>query len=121
MAGLGEGAWFTQLPWVLQQCQEKLGFAPYPGTVNVEVLPEDQLLWDQLKARPGRIIEALEASFCDAACYPALIGGQVRGAAIVPHVPGYPANKLELLAPVHVTAELGLNLGQEVAIEFDAA
>lgn len=114
--GLGEASWFTQLPWVVEQCREKLGFVPYPGTVNLQVLPQDQLLWDQLKARPGISIEPLEASFCDAACYPVSIRGQIKGAALVPRVPDYPASKIELLAPERVTNVLNLAIGDEVEL-----
>lgn len=115
--GLGEAPAFTQLPWVVEQCQAKLGFTPYPGTVNLEVLPEDLAAWEELKAVPGVIIEPPDAAFCDAVCHRVSIDGRLQGATIRPHVSGYPPTKLELLAQVNVVETLGLELGQEVAIE----
>jgi CTP-dependent riboflavin kinase len=51
-SGTGEGAYFTQIGWVQQQCDEKLGFKPYSGTLNLEIsekfLPAIELL-DQKK------------------------------------------------------------------------
>ena len=40
VSGAGEGAYFTQIGWVQQQCVEKLGFRPYPGTLNLQISEE---------------------------------------------------------------------------------
>ena len=116
--GLGEAPAFTQLPWVVEQCQAKLGFAPYPGTVNLEVLPEDVPLWGDLAARPGAVLIPPDPDFCDAVCHAVSIAGRLEGATITPHVDAYPVDKLELLAPVNVMQTLGLSLGQEVEVYF---
>jgi riboflavin kinase, archaea type len=115
--GLGEAPGFTQLPWVVEQCREKLGFAPYPGTVNLEVLAEDMAAWAELKRRPGTVLTPPDSGFCDASCQPVTIQGRIQAATIVPHVTDYPPNKLELMAPCAVVETLRLELGQEVAIE----
>jgi len=117
VTGLGEAPAFTELAWVTEQCRDKLGFAPFPGTVNLEVVPEDLPLWEQLKRRPGVVLAPPNPSFCEATCQRVSIGGQIAGATIVPHVGGYPANKLELLAPCPVVDTLGLRLAEELAIE----
>jgi hypothetical protein len=36
-SGLGEGAGFTALDWVDRQFRAKLGFSPYPGTLNLSL------------------------------------------------------------------------------------
>ncbi|PIU59668.1 riboflavin kinase, partial [Candidatus Bathyarchaeota archaeon CG07_land_8_20_14_0_80_47_9] len=38
--GKGEGAQFVKLPWVRKQIIQKLGFTPFPGTLNIR-LTED--------------------------------------------------------------------------------
>ncbi|HEX6513679.1 MAG TPA: DUF120 domain-containing protein [Chloroflexota bacterium] len=114
--GLGEAPGFTQLPWVVEQCRQKLGFEPFPGTVNLDVLPEDLAMWDELKQQPGIIIEPPDAAFCEAVCQPVTIAGRLEAATIVPLVESYPASKLELLAPRNVMQELELAFGQEVTI-----
>ena len=115
--GLGEAPGFTQLPWVIEQCREKLGFEPYPGTVNLEVAPEDLALWSELKRRHSTVLIPPDSAFCDASCELVTIEGRIQAATIVPHVPDYPAAKLELLAPCGVMDALQLEFGQEVAIE----
>lgn len=115
--GLGEAPGFTQLSWVIDQCRDKLGFVPFPGTVNLEVLPEDQALWEQLKATPGPVLQPPNPAFCDALCHAVVIDGRIKAATMTPHVEGYPADKLELLAPAPVIETLGLTFGQEVWVE----
>ena len=117
VSGLGEAPEFTQLSWVIDQCREKLGFAPFPGTVNLEVVEEDVALWEELKGRPGATLVPPNPAFCDARCHPVSIAGRINGATIEPHVPGYPPAKLELLSPSPVVDTLGLIIGQEIEIE----
>ncbi|RME49670.1 MAG: DUF120 domain-containing protein, partial [Chloroflexi bacterium] len=35
VTGQGEGARFTQLPWVRAQFVDRLGIDPHPGTLNL--------------------------------------------------------------------------------------
>jgi riboflavin kinase, archaea type len=114
--GLGEAPAFTQLPWVVEQCRTKLGFEPYPGTVNLEVLSEDMASWQELKAQAGVLLVPPDPAFCDAGCQPVTIDGKLGAATITPHVEGYPADKLELLAPCNVMQALQLSFGQEVTL-----
>lgn len=118
--GLGEAPGFTQLPWVVEQCRAQLGFEPYPGTVNLEVLPEDMDSWQELKAGDGVVLVPPDPAFCDARCHPVTIQGKLAAATITPHVEGYPADKLELLAPCNVMEALRLSLGQEVTLTWPA-
>ncbi|MFI5269424.1 MAG: DUF120 domain-containing protein [Chloroflexota bacterium] len=118
--GLGEAPAFTQLPWVVEQCRTKLGFEPYPGTVNLEVLPEDTGLWQELKARDGAVLVPPDPAFCDATCHAVTIEGKLAAATITPHVESYPSDKLELLAPCNVVQALQLSLGQEVTLTWPA-
>ena len=40
ISGLQKAAFFVQLDWVQEQCNQKIGFKPFPGTLNVEVPDE---------------------------------------------------------------------------------
>ncbi len=37
-SGKGEGRKFIELPWVKRQIEEKLGFTPYSGTLNIRLI-----------------------------------------------------------------------------------
>ena len=41
VSGRGEGRKYVELEWVKQQVKEKLGFDPYPGTLNLRLDEEN--------------------------------------------------------------------------------
>jgi riboflavin kinase len=115
-SGLGEGAIFTELDWVARAFRERLGFIPYPGTLNLSLSGED---WMQVRAMlfqaHGIPIEP-PPGFCAAKCFAVTLNECVEGAAVLPDVSGYPADKFEIVAPVAVRRELGLRDGDRVRL-----
>jgi CTP-dependent riboflavin kinase len=57
-SGRGKGRHFVDLPWARKQFQEKLGFNPYPGTLNLRLLKKSDL--DTLKKAIGITISPEE-------------------------------------------------------------
>lgn len=116
--GVGEGAGFVQLPWVRREFSAKLGFEPYPGTFNLRL---DGAEWEAARARlaaePGIAIVP-QPGFCAARCFRVVIAGQVTGAAVLPEVPDYPADKLEIVSAVPVRRTLGLVDGDRVSVSL---
>jgi CTP-dependent riboflavin kinase len=120
-SGLGEGAGFTALDWVENQFHAKLGFWPYPGTLNLNLAGGDwDTARDAMQVAPGIAIEP-PPGFCAAKCFAVLIAGRVAGAAILPDIPDYPADKLEIVSAVAVRQELGLNDGDHVTLQVRIA
>lgn len=113
--GVGEGRGFTQLGWVRDQFRTRLGFDPYPGTLNVRV--QDASALDEWRTGPSISIEPGAPGFCASRCYPIRIGG-IAAAWIVPEVAGYPRDLIEIMAPVSLRETLNLNTGDAVLIEF---
>ena len=132
--GLRVAAQFTELPWVREQFQRKLGLDIWPGTVNLQVQdPTGLAVLARLRAGPdapdpvpGAIPieppsaspstgEAAGPAYCVGYCYLARLG-PIPAAIVVPHVPDYPPDKLELVAPVRVRDALGLNPGDRVTV-----
>ena len=120
-SGLGEGASFTSLAWVERQFHGKLGFLAHPGTINLELAGSD---WERartaMKHADGVAIEP-PPGFCAAKCFAVLIAGRIEGAAILPDVADYPADKLELVAPIDVRRELHLCDGDRVTFRLQIA
>lgn len=122
--GLGEGQRFTALDWVRRRFRDLLGIDPYPGTVNLRVeAAEDRAALARLRAAPGIPIPP-EPGFCAATAHHAAIqrsdgGDAVPAAIVVPHVPGYAEDQVELVAPVHVRAALALSPGDLVTVSVD--
>ncbi len=119
--GLGEGQRFLALDWVRQRFRTLLRIDPYPGTVNVRLEGEEQrAALARLRAARGIAIPP-EPGFCAATAYRATLLGPARGeglpaALVIPHVPGYPADQIELVAAVNVRAALGLKTGDTLTI-----
>jgi CTP-dependent riboflavin kinase len=117
-SGSGEGAYFTMLPWVRQQIKEKLGFAPYPGTLNVRLVGEYvgvRKLLENAKA----IEISPEHGYCSGKCFKARVGGQNLACAVVlPCVENYPMDILEIIAPSNLREKLGLRDGDEVEVRI---
>ena len=114
--GVLQASSFTQLDWVREQFRAKVGFDPYPGTLNVRVVNAIALaVW---RERPGIVIVPSVPGYCAARCYPARVGGRVAAAWILPEVAGYPDALVELMAPVSLRAALQLKTGDVVSIRL---
>lgn len=112
--GGGIGSFFVNLPWVRSQFKDKLGFNPYPGTLNLQLLPGTDVkeLRDTTK---GIKIKSSEG-FHEGRCFKALIMEKLWGAVVVPDVPKYPNDLLEILAPVNLRETLGLKDGVDIEV-----
>ena len=112
-SGDKRGRRFVGLPWVKKQINEKLGFNPYIGTLNIQ-LPNKTAL-DRLREADGIIIVP-EKGYFEGKCFKALVNEKIEGAVVLPDVPGYSPDLLEVLAPVNLRKKLGLKDGMEVEV-----
>ena len=116
-SGTGEGQKFIDLPWVKRQIQEKLGFTPYSGTLNIHLTEEsvkqkkDLENVKQLEIYP-------EKGYCIGKLIKAHIDS-VEGAVIIPQIPNYPSDILEVIAPWYLRERLKITDGSEVAVTFN--
>ena len=118
-SGLGEGAHFTALEWVSDEFQRKLGFAAWPGTLNLQMSGAAWRAWrSTLKDRFGIPIKPAPG-FCAAKCFRATLNGRFQAAAVIPEVDAYPADKLELVAPLALRAALGLSDGDTLHLRLE--
>src|ERR1700686_3971936 len=61
-SGLGEGRYYLSQPGYVVQFTERLGYTPYPGTLNVRVDPPDLLRVSAVKNWNGVRIDGFQAS-----------------------------------------------------------
>ena len=123
VSGAKKAAFFTQLDWVLEQCLEKLGFKPFPGTLNIEILPESLLDAESIPGKKG--IELIppepngpiDSTFCTAQVLPVSIEG-IDGAIIIPEekVKIHDKNIIEAIAPVNLKDALNVDDGDTVTL-----
>ncbi len=101
--GLGEGQYYLSRPGYNNQFERHLGWTPFPGTLNLELVGPEANKIQFLKRHPVYTIERFEAegrTFGGAACLPACIGDQ-HCAVVLPNRTHY-TNILELIAPVRL-------------------
>jgi len=115
-SGQKSGTKFVELPWVRKQIAEKLGFEPYLGTLNLRLTKESTETKKQF-LKQGKAIEIVPAKgFYRGICFKALIMDRVEGAIIIPQVPSYSKDILEVIAPLRLRETLKLREGDEVRL-----
>jgi len=114
VSGGGDGKKFVELPWVKQQITEKLGFTPYPGTLNVKLNRKNAERRKLVEKNPSAEISPAEGYY-NGLLFKAFIG-IVECAIILPEVPRYPKTLLEIIAPVNLRKTLQLEDDFEVKV-----
>jgi len=119
--GLGEGAYYISKEHYRKQFMEKLGFDPYPGTLNLKLTGDyDTKTRTELESYPAIEVEGFKSedrTFGLVKCYPVMIDNKVKGALIFALRTHYDVSVLELIAPVCLRKHLNLKDGTKVKIE----
>jgi riboflavin kinase len=116
--GLGEGAYYISQPKYEKQFIEKLGFKPYPGTLNVKIEEEYLKKIFLIKSYPGIVIEGFingKRTFGSVKCYKAVLEGKIEGAIVSAMRSHYGDNILEVIAPVNLRKALKLKDGDKIS------
>ena len=88
-----------------------------PGTLNIDVT--DPSIQRRIIEQDAGRIAAADPGFCDAVIAKGRINGCYDCGVIIPLVPNYPGQILEIVAAVHLKDALGLNDGDEVELELE--
>jgi riboflavin kinase len=119
--GLGEGAYYISLEPYRKQFIEKLGFDPYPGTLNLKLTTDyDVKARSEIETYPAVGVDGFKnenRSFGQVKCYPVIIENRVKGALISALRGHYDASVIEIIAPVFLRRYLNLKDGHKVKIE----
>ncbi len=111
-AGLGQGQYFISREGYSRQFLQHLGFVPFPGTLNV-LLEEPFPVEHQAIIIEGFLEEG--RSFGECKCYRIKLNG-IEAAVVRPERSRYPADLIEVIAPVQLRLALGLEDGDAVEV-----
>jgi len=118
-SGVGEGRYYVSLEGYRRQFKEKIGFDPYPGTLNLRIPKEEMYFRRRLDEEKGIIIDGFateDRTFGEVKAFRCRISG-IEGAVVLPARTHYPAEILEVISPVKLREKLGLKDGDFVELE----
>lgn len=121
VSGLFEGAYYISRDGYRNQIREKLGFDPFPGTLNVKLKPEDFEKRRRLEKHPSVILDGFkdgERSFGSCKVYPLLLNDEIRGALIVADRTIHDLSTMEIVSPVYLRRHFGLSDGDKIRVSF---
>ena len=115
-SGQGMGSKFLSLTWVTQQIEEKLGFYPHQGTLNLRLSKaQAKQIRQRLQTATGITITPAPGYF-PARCFKTSMRNHIDGAILIPQTPDYPATLLEVIASLDLREALTLADGDEVEL-----
>jgi len=123
-SGMGEGRHYISLPGYQRQFDERLGYEPFPGTLNIELEQESirrRTAIASLEPVPIDGWEDDERTYGPAVCHPATVetesGDRYTGAHIIaPERTHHDEDQLEVIAPEKLRTELDLDDGDRVTV-----
>lgn len=115
--GVGKGAFFTNLDWVVDQFQKAMGFEPFPGTLNVRISEEDLPSLGAFFSKKDFELIPDDPQFCTASLKRVKVNG-IPAAAVFPsddvHVHG--KEIVEIISHCHLKETLNLDDGDKVIL-----
>jgi riboflavin kinase len=121
-SGMRDGAYYVTREGYGKQFMEKLGFNPYPGTLNLKLKTGLQVQAKRiLDAYPGIVIEGFEdgqRTFGPVKSFKTLINNKIEGAVLLIKRTHHSENVMEIISPVYLREKLGLKDGDRVNIKI---
>jgi riboflavin kinase len=118
-SGLSEGAYYMGMEGYRKQFRSKLGFDPFPGTLNLRVKKEHLGARRELDSNAFIEIEGFAnktRTYGAVKGYRAIINGEVQAAVIVPVRAHYGEDVIEVISPEKLRTRFNLKDGDAVNI-----
>lgn len=119
-SGMKEGRYYMSVEGYRKRFEEKLGFTPYPGTLNLKLKSyHDMQARKLLEAYPGIVIEEFEEggrTFGRVKCFKALIEDRIEGSVLLINRTHYGEDVIEVISPVFLREALNIKDGDNVMV-----
>ncbi|HSF28725.1 MAG TPA: DUF120 domain-containing protein [Nitrosopumilaceae archaeon] len=120
ISGMGEGAYYMSMKGYTKQFKSKLGYIPFPGTLNVKL--KDKKFVEakrELDAHEGIIIDGFsdgKRTYGWVKCYPAKINNTVDGMLITLERTHYDDSIVELISHTNIKKAAKLSKGSQISV-----
>jgi riboflavin kinase len=119
--GMGEGRYYMQLQGYVTQFEDKLGFTPFPGTLNLKLKSKDDIMVRQtLQNSEGIKLKGFtegDRTFGPVRAFKARING-IDSGVIIPKRTHHGIDTMEVVAPVRIRDKMDLTDGSAVSIKI---
>ena len=115
--GLGKAAAYLLKPYYKQAVKKKLGFEPYPGTLNIKTSKDYSLLLREKSSLRIQGFKEKDKKYIGANCHEIRISG-LKAAIIIPDITEHPKTILEIISGFNLKKKLNLKDGDKVKIEL---
>lgn len=119
VSGMGEGAYYMGLEGYTAQFREKIGYVPFPGTLNVRLGRGCEQAAGRLRAADGIVIEGFadgKRTYGWVKCLGATLNGSIPCQVVVLERTHHDGSIIELVSERCIREEAGLGDGSEVTI-----
>jgi len=128
-SGMGEGRHYISLSGYMEQFEDRLGYEPFPGTLNVDLTEESVRARSAMEALDPVPIDGWEdgdRTYGPAVCYPAAIQTTddetyEQAHVIAPERTHHDEDQLELIAPAKLRDEMDLDDGDHLTVHVEGA
>jgi riboflavin kinase, archaea type len=122
---LGQASFFMGLDWVQELLVQRLGYHPFPATLNVRPKgAADAEVWRRVQRDvPATQLTTAGEHHCGAKLYRVDVrvptrSDRVDGAVLLPEINDYPPDKIEIVAPMRLKDHFGVGDGDQLTLEF---
>jgi riboflavin kinase len=120
-SGMFQGRYYITQEGYHGQIRKKLGFDPYPGTLNLKLEEPYVSQRRKLEGLPAITLEGFKVedrAFGGAKCYPLVINDEIEGALIIADRTSYDYSVMEIISAVNLREYFKLEDGDSVKILF---
>lgn len=118
--GINEGGYYVSLKGYTANFLKSLGFAPFPGTLNLRLASEDMIeqrrRLDLMRGIEIPGFSDRKRSYGPVKCFRARVQGKHPGAVLAIERTHYDSTVLEIISPVNLRRSLGLRDGDECSV-----
>jgi riboflavin kinase len=122
ISGMGEGAYYMSLKGYTKQFKNKIGYVPFPGTLNVQLDKKEYIeAVRQLNNFEGAKIDGFsdeKRTYGWVRCYGCVLDGKVDGHLILLERTHHDYSVVEVISKIDIRKKLGLKNGDLVAIKI---